>query len=473
MNLPDTQRAFEFFQLQKYEHAREEAQRCIAVDPNDGQAFAVLSMAASQLGEFPYARDTAKEAIRIAPDLHVGYFAMAKAVIEDEHFEPKARAWGVRWHYLANRVCAEIAIRYLNDAIAIAPNISTLHGYKALALKELGKLNEALVAARRGLVQDANDEICHSVTMLTLYQIGNTKEAVAAARLLLRIAPENTAAHSLLAEMGIMDGRGGNAAEHAKTAVRQSPENRGARYRHDLLGLRLFDSLSPLVRFVHLSGRLARTWPRWLMVFVVCSALATTMRVYADPLQALPIAVVVITVMYLVLMGVFTELVLASVIGALRRPGTHDRFAQWLGNVGFVCLYFVPMLALIGMWYRAHVFWGLIVLLGVLGLFRSTQALAGRGDDLIPYDWDLIVATIINIILGPASLVAMFFLPVNYSVFTVLPWLILSIAMMFLPNIVHGIEEVDGRFVTYKDLRQQHQERVAQEKAQLHQQRQR
>lgn len=391
--------------------------------------------------------------IRLAPDSHSGYYVLARAVLEDSNFLPTARDWGVPWRFRSRRMRGEIALKYFRQAIEITPNDSHLHGYLAASYIELDELNLAIDVSRVGLRIDPEDELCLMTEMHVLHKLGQNDEAIAVAHRLLRLNPEHPAAHNLLGELSVGEsGHPEAAVEHAETMIRKTAGNRMVRLRYDAIRMRGPGLAGTIARAVMSVSGLLRKPSHQLLILFVITVVVTTLRFLAVRdevllLSLLPVVGVVIALTVLVLGGSFTDELFLFAFRAVRPPSHHESVAAWMGCVAYVWLYPMLTLTLIGLWFRPHFVWPVIFLLVVVDLSFATKLAMGQGDKRVPFNWDSAAVVGVGVLLAPVSMLFFAFAPGFWSFLTIIPWAVVSFAILMLYEILYGINKPDGSYI--------------------------
>src|SRR5262249_42854156 len=173
-------------------------QKAIAIDPNYGQALALLA-ASHMLG------------------VHLGWAELAKAapIAERAALAATRLAHEDAWAhtalgsvYFSTRRLAE-ALSEFELALKLNPNFSLAQGYYALALSYAGRMEDSFEAAQRSIrlsPRDPSLAIYHGIAGYARFMQRNYKEAMALAREAIRHRGDLTGAYRVLTVAAAMAG---------------------------------------------------------------------------------------------------------------------------------------------------------------------------------------------------------------------------------------------------------------------------
>jgi len=201
---------------QDHEAAQALLERAIGIDPNYGQALAVLAanhMFGAHLGW--------AELAGVAPAAE----AAALAAVRCDHEDAWAHA-GLGSVYFSTRRLAD-ALSEFEQALALNPNFSLAQGYYALALSYAGRSKESFEAALRAIrlsPRDPSLAIYHGIAGYARFTERRYDEAIALAREAIRHRGDLTGAYRVLAVSAGMTGDG-MLAEMALGELRRTQPN--------------------------------------------------------------------------------------------------------------------------------------------------------------------------------------------------------------------------------------------------------
>jgi len=170
------QRAYVLLAQQRADLAEAELRRALADDPNDGPAHALLADCLGRRDQLDEATAEARQAIFHAPDLPAGHAAMARALCRRNRL-PEAR-------------------RAIAEAVRLDPYDADHFGLWAGIEYSERDWPASLQAAEAGLQIDPEHVTCNNFRAMALTQLGRRDEASATIRDVLRLDPENAFSHA-------------------------------------------------------------------------------------------------------------------------------------------------------------------------------------------------------------------------------------------------------------------------------------
>lgn len=205
--------AWEFLHRDRPDLAEREARRCLAAEPDDAEARAVLAMALAFQRKYGEALAEAEEAVRLAPDDECTRDALTVVHLR--------RGDGKR---------AEPVARGLLETDPLEPRY---HELLSCALRNRvgeklfsgGLAREALKAAERGLSIDPEHVGCMIQKAYALVDLRRLDEAKAVADEVLRLQPDRASSHTL---QGVVKQDAGKRREgrlHLREALRMKPND--------------------------------------------------------------------------------------------------------------------------------------------------------------------------------------------------------------------------------------------------------
>jgi tetratricopeptide (TPR) repeat protein len=203
------QRAERLSEVGRHADAEREMRGALAAEPDDPFLHAMLAKYLYLQDKNRAALVEAGEAIRLAPDLDVGYFFRALILLDEGKFKPALEA-------------ARRTVELDNESAA---NLGLL----GRCCERLNRWPEALDAAGRGLAVDPADTRCAAVRADALRALGRADEARATLRGQLEDDPEDAETHAGLGWQALRDGDRAEAMVHFREALRLHPEMAVAR----------------------------------------------------------------------------------------------------------------------------------------------------------------------------------------------------------------------------------------------------
>lgn len=277
---PHRDRTLLLLDRRRYDLALPHAQAWLAADPESPVAHAVLAVVLARLGRGAEGAVAGDRAVALAPDLAFAHYARAVA------FEQVNR------HTLAAAAAEE--------AIRLAPGDPDYHACLAAIRAAQGRWADALAAAERALARDA----CHvgglNLRAVALRELGRADEAADATTRALARAPESDLAHANAGWARLEAGDAEGALPYFETALRLDPEDAWAQagFARAARGRRGAGAL--LLRAARWASRRS-TAERWAIGAAFLLTAAAGRGVVAAVPEAGPVVVVV-----LVLLGALT-----------------------------------------------------------------------------------------------------------------------------------------------------------------------
>ncbi len=198
------QRGLLLFDQRRYDLAERELRAALATDPDHPLAHAVLAFCLLERDDLDGAEAEAGQAILNAPDESFSHHAMSRVL-----------------HQRRRTKEAEEAIR---EAIRLSPDDAGYHASLAGILMDLRRWPDALAAAERGLEIDAEHDGCANLRVLALRQLGRADEAAAAMEGVLARRPDDAVSHANQGWALLERGDADKALEHFREALRIDPE---------------------------------------------------------------------------------------------------------------------------------------------------------------------------------------------------------------------------------------------------------
>lgn len=176
---------------------------CLAADPDLWVTHGALSFCQTQMGDPESGLESARTALRLAPNESNSHAAAGWALLALEDFEG-----------------AESEFR-----IVIQNEPGDAGGWAMLArvLNRQDRLNEALDAAQTGIEQDPEDTDCLMEKSYAESLLGRSADAAATTDALLAVGPDEPHAHMMATVQALLEGNSRRAAVHSEEVVRQAP----------------------------------------------------------------------------------------------------------------------------------------------------------------------------------------------------------------------------------------------------------
>ena len=207
---PQIQRAVILLQQDRYKEAVKELRQALAHNPNDSDAYGLLSVCYTQIPEHVADSITmAQQAISLEPNHAYFYSLLCRAYLANENLQEAEKA--------------------IEQAIELDPMDANFHFLKAAISYDKKNWEGALSAAEQSLALDAENVEALNLRTMALIKLNRKQEAVDTVDFALKQAPENPSAHAnkgwALIEIGEYD----EAFTYFKEALRLDPNNQFAR----------------------------------------------------------------------------------------------------------------------------------------------------------------------------------------------------------------------------------------------------
>jgi TonB family protein len=203
------QKGITLFLNRQYKLAESEFRLELTESPEYSSAHAMLSMSMLQQLKFDQALHSAKEAVRLAPDLAYGHYALASA------------------NYRKGKL--DVANREIKEALRLDPNDSFYYARAAEIKMVERQLKQALEFADAGLGIDPNSLNCLVDRANILVKLNQLDAAEVAADLALHIDPEEPSAHIAKGLILLHKSAITESFNHYREALRLAPHSMEAR----------------------------------------------------------------------------------------------------------------------------------------------------------------------------------------------------------------------------------------------------
>lgn len=206
--MTDLSRAWQLYELDRWEDAIQETEDALRSDPENVEAMSLLAVCDVNVGRTAKATKGALQAVKFDPQEPLAWWALT--AVHAMNGEAKAaRAAAHRWLELkpqnpeALRMLAwtyfaenehKRSLEFLDRALEINPELASAKAMKAQVLTILGRSSEALAMAHEGLSESPDDSDAHTTQAWVHLEAGRVREAVLAYREALRINPRNQTA---------------------------------------------------------------------------------------------------------------------------------------------------------------------------------------------------------------------------------------------------------------------------------------
>ena len=204
--------------VKKYDHALQEAQQALTLEPNDPTGHWLAGVCYGSMNQHGQAIHEAREAIRLRPEFAQAYRLLASVAFNRKRWRDglKAIDQAIRISpgnadYLSMRALLQLnsgksmeALKTAKEALQLAPESVMANQVLTIALVKLGHRQEAKRSAVKTLAQSPDDAIAWYQRGVQLRAAGKAQEAKYAFRQALAIHPEMRVAQSeLLKTIGI------------------------------------------------------------------------------------------------------------------------------------------------------------------------------------------------------------------------------------------------------------------------------
>jgi tetratricopeptide (TPR) repeat protein len=210
---PAWSRAQLLLEQRRYADAERELRKTLAEDPNFAEAHALLAEALLEQQRLDEATAEASLAIAQEPELEMAHYVMACVLFTRERHEeaeaavrraielyPLSRSFGLLSQIRYLRRDWTGALHAADQGLAIEPEDTACLNLRAMALRELGRLDEADSTLRGALESDPNDSYAHANRGWSELHRSRPREALTHFREALRLDPTNDYARAGLVE---------------------------------------------------------------------------------------------------------------------------------------------------------------------------------------------------------------------------------------------------------------------------------
>lgn len=203
------QRAFTFYELNRYKNCIEEAHQALAHDPENELALTLIILSHSMLKEHETALKTGDEALRIHADSSDIHYAVGTAHLRAKQSYPAAK--------------------HLQIAVNQNPLMPSYLINLGIAYWSLNKKEKALDCLNKALNLDPEND--HALNLKSQLQKDQKKvfEALGSINKALQLSPDDSDNHLVKGEFEMMQGNNETAANHFQEALRLNPTDIKAR----------------------------------------------------------------------------------------------------------------------------------------------------------------------------------------------------------------------------------------------------
>lgn len=289
--------ARQLLEVRRVQLAERELRHWLSRHPHDAEGHGLLGWCLSVQKRPDEALRSAREAVRLAPDMPYTHKVLGSVLIR------------------ANR--PRDAEQSANEALALHPDDPESYALLATALLDQTlrfRGREALRAAEAGLAVDPRNAECARLRAVALMRMLRSREARQAAAYAVSLDPEGAETHATAGLIEFVLGDRRLSREHNRQALRIDPEHAEAERT-------LHDAAEPVPFGAGMLVRIPRLLPR-LLAIAALIAVETAALAWLDP--ASPPSVAVLAGLYYVGLGVhvvWALLVHRPLIRRLRAPG--------------------------------------------------------------------------------------------------------------------------------------------------------
>lgn len=223
MRSPAVQRAWELFNLRRFDVALKAAIDAAGEDPQDYEPQYIISLCHANMGRYGRAREAAAETIRVAPERAAGHHAMGLTWLKKERvygYDEKGRVDPARPPSPELKQAEEC----YREAIRLSPQWALLWScYGELLLLDR-RPNEAEDAARRLLSINPNDDSGYENLADALRDQWRLDEAEEVCLQGLRLNPESSELHAIMGWIHVEQGLPGKAIAPLRESLRLWPD---------------------------------------------------------------------------------------------------------------------------------------------------------------------------------------------------------------------------------------------------------
>lgn len=205
MDNPSFQRGMVLFEQGRTRDAADRFREALSSAPQDPRSHAMLSLCLSRDEDFTAATAEAELAVSHDPELPLGFYALAFAMMsrnrDDQAREAIERAISLdrtepNFHALLGQLYLRkslwrMALHAADDGLAFDPQHSACLSIRSTALVQLGEREAAAVTMHEALANDPEDTWLHANQGWALLHRGQPKEAMKHFREALRLDPTN------------------------------------------------------------------------------------------------------------------------------------------------------------------------------------------------------------------------------------------------------------------------------------------
>jgi tetratricopeptide (TPR) repeat protein len=207
--VPTLEAAFEFASQGDWRRVVPAARQALAGDPEDATAHALLALGLAHLEQGDEAVEAGRRAVALGPDLAFAHYAHGWALLEASDVAGAERA--------------------AREALRLDPDADE-HALLAQVHIRQRRWRDALDIAERGLSVDPEHAPSANFRALALANLGRADEAVAGVHEVLALDPDDAYAHANRGWLMLRQSRPKDALESFKAALRLDPTMDWARY---------------------------------------------------------------------------------------------------------------------------------------------------------------------------------------------------------------------------------------------------
>lgn len=197
-------RAMILFDQGRHELAEKELRQCLAADPDNAMAHALLAHCLAKIKQYTEATFEARRAIELGPDGAFNHYTLASVLHDRDHLEEAAEsiAEAIRlnpedpdFYWLLGAIRYDqrdwtAALEGAEEGLRFDPEHVNCNNLRAIALVKLGRKAEAGITIEAALARDPDNAYTHANQGWTLLEKGDPQKAMEHFREALRINPE-------------------------------------------------------------------------------------------------------------------------------------------------------------------------------------------------------------------------------------------------------------------------------------------